>query len=110
MSEADSDPNLPEAPQLFDELIVELPVTFASKESDDRRPALKEFGAVPPVTVGCVGQRPRSGSRVFHASSARRTLWMAASTVMNAGPTEGQKWNSIFELSWWSARSTFSVP
>src|SRR5579872_4557099 len=57
IGETDRDAILTESPQLLDEAIVKLAAPFAGQEGGDRFAAFKELHAVPPATIGRIGER-----------------------------------------------------
>src|SRR3954452_18470976 len=48
-------------PEFLDQAVIEFPGPFAPQELNDRRPALKKFGAIAPATVFAIGERDPFG-------------------------------------------------
>jgi hypothetical protein len=70
-----------ECSEFLDQPVLELARPFAPQERDDLGAAMEELGAVAPAAVLGIGAGDPSGSRVFQASSAMRTFWIAVASV-----------------------------
>jgi hypothetical protein len=60
IGEAHADAVLPKGPDLLDQSVVGLALSFAGEEGSDRVAALQEFGAVAPAAVARIGEHHAS--------------------------------------------------
>ena len=79
--ETDRDPVALEGPQRLAQRVVQFPCPLGCQKRDDLFSTVDEDVPVAPQGLFAVGERNRSGSRVFQASSAACTLISAVSLV-----------------------------
>ena len=79
IGESHRDTIVVKSPEFLDQAIIEFSIPFPNKERDDRIAAEQKLTPISPRAVGSIRSATRPGSRVFHASSARRTFCAALS-------------------------------